>query len=414
MALDPPRLPLAVRLLNAVGGWLRAAGLPLVELAPEPLLERACRRTGLGEFGDPEFREGLTRLLTSYEREARLTLLGRIIARRDVLRLLEGRLRLVESWRRHPEILGGRIERPIFILGLPRTGTSILHEMLAQDPANRVPMTWEVFEPWPPPERDSHPDDPRIEAVERHLGGVDALLPDFKRMHPMGAQLAQECVAITAFEFASWIYPTAYRVPGYQAWLEQADARPAYRFHRRFLQYLQWKCPAERWVLKSPGHLWSLDALLDVYPDARLVHCHRDPLKVVASVVSLVTTLRSLASDQVDPLEIGAEWSKSLAEGLQHAIDVRERRELPAERVFDLRFPEFMSDELGMVRRLYAHFGLALSAEAEARMRGFLESNPREKHGAHRYALRDAGLDLDAERRRFAFYQRRFEVASES
>ena len=142
----------------------------------------------------------------------------------------------------------------------------------------------------------------------------------------MGARLPQECVAITAHEFASLIFHTSYRIPGYQRWLEGEDLRPVYASHRRWLQYLQWRCPAERWVLKSPGHLWALDALLAVYPDARIVQTHRDPLQVVASLVSLVTKLRGLASDAADPLEIGGDWADRLATGLQLASQARERR----------------------------------------------------------------------------------------
>lgn len=413
MALAPPRLPFALRVLNAAGGWLRAAGLPLVSLDEESLLAAARAATGLANLGDESFREGLRRLLAGYEGEARLTLFGRITARQQILELLTGRLHVVDAWRRHPEILEQPIERPVFILGLPRTGTSILHELMAQDPANRVPLTWEVQKPWPPPETATYETDPRIAESERHFARVHRALPVFRSMHPMGARLPQECVAITAYEFASMIPETTHRVPGYQAWLARTDLRPAYRFHRAFLQYLGWKCPGERWVLKSPQHLWALDALLDVYPDARIIQCHRDPVRVEASLVSLVTTLRGLGSGDVDPLEIGAEWSKHLAEGLQRAIDVRERANLPDDRVVDVHFREFMQDEIGMVRHIYERLGMELGDEAERRMRAFLAENAADKHGAHHYTLRDGGLDRDAERRRFAFYQRRFGVPSE-
>jgi hypothetical protein len=406
-------MPLGVRMLNRAGAALRAAGVPLVRLDPEALLSAARRRTGLSDFGKPLFREGLERLVASWEREAQLTLLGRVIARRDALRLLENRLRITDELRRHPEIERGRIERPIFVIGLPRTGTSILHELLAQDPASRVPMTWEVMHPWPPPERASFETDPRIAQVEKHFSGVDRILPDFKRMHPMGARLPQECVALMAHDFATLIHHTTHRVPGYQAWLESIDHRPVYASHRRQLQYLQWRCPAERWVLKSPGHLWTLDALLAVYPDARLVFTHRDPLRVVASLASLVATLRGLASDRIDPHEIGADWTARLAAGLESALRVRERAGLGDERVVDVAFHELVGNEIGTLRRIYERFGLALAPEAEARMRRFLAENPKDKHGAHRYELAFAGLDAARERRRYAGYQERFGIPSE-
>jgi Sulfotransferase family len=399
-------LPLPIRALNATRlRWPR--------LDEAALLARARRATGLDDFGDPWFRTPLRALLASLEGEAALTPFGRLIARADLVRLLGNRLRMTDVLARNPAITGAPVARPLFVVGLPRTGTSILHELLAQDPANRVPMSWEVMHPYPPPERATYTSDARIAAVEKHLAGVDRVLPGFKAMHPMGAELPQECVALTAHDFASMLFSTTHRVPTYQAWLDAADLRPVYASHRRQLQYLQWRCPAEHWVLKSPGHLWALDALLREYPDAQIVQTHRDPLKVVASLSSLVATLRGMASDAIDRAGIGAEWTVRLADGLARATAVRDRWPASAPAPFDVQFAELLRDEIGMVRRIYAHVGRSLSAEAERRMRAFLAANPRDKHGAHRYTLADAGLDAAAERARYAAYQQRFAVPSE-
>jgi len=410
---ERPRRPLALRAFDWLGGALRAAGVPFASLAEAGLLAAAERRTGLRDFGDERFREPLRRLLASLESEARLTPFGRVLARREIARLLENRLRVTDAFVRHPEIAGGEIRQPLFVVGLPRTGTSILHELLAQDPANRVPSSWEVMHPWPPPEQASRESDPRIAQVDRHLQGIDRLLPDFRAMHPMGARLPQECVAITAHEFESLIFHTSYRVPGYQAWLDRRDPRDVYRAHRRWLQYFQWRHPAQRWVLKSPGHLWTLDALLAVYPDAHIVQTHRDPLQVIASLVSLITTLRGLGSDEVDPREIGADWSERLATGLRLASEARDRAPGGPGRFFDLRFEELVGREIEQVRRIYAHCGWPLSAEAEARMRRFLAENPRDKHGRHRYSLAFAGLTAERLRPAFKTYQQRFDVSCE-
>ena len=186
-----------------------------------------------------------------------------------------------------------------------------------------------------------------------------------------------------------------------------------YANHRRWLQYFQWKVPATRWVLKSPGHLWALDALLAVYPDARIIQTHRDPVKVTASLVSLMCTLRSMATDQIDPREIALDWAARLARGLDHTIDVRDRVALPTRQVFDVQFSTFMRDEIGLVRQIYQHFGLVLSTEAEARMRRFLDTNRADKHGRHTYRLALGGLNEATERRRFARYQERFAVPNE-
>jgi hypothetical protein len=408
-----PRPPLGLRLFNRVGGTLRRAGVPLIRLDESDLMARASRRSGLTDFGDDKFREPLRLLLDSFERDAHLTTLGRVIARTDLVRLLANRLHIVDTLKRHPEITALPLVRPIFIIGLPRTGTSILHELMAQDPANRVPMSWEVQTVWPPPERATYHTDPRIAAVDQHFAGVDRIIPGFKQMHPMGALLPQECVALMAHDFATMIYHTTHNVPRYQAWLEQTDLRWVYASHQRQLQYLQWHCPAERWVLKSPGHLWWLEAMLAVYPDARIIQTHRDPLKVIASLTSLVTYLRSMASDHLDPFAIGADWTARLARGLENSMAVRDRARLDASRVFDLHFGEFVGNEIPMIRRIYDHFGLAFTADAEARMRQFLAANPADKHGRHHYTLADAGLDAATERRRYAAYQDRFNVKSE-
>jgi hypothetical protein len=413
MAASRPQRPFGLRLLNGVGGALRATGLPLVRLDEQTLLDCAARNTGLSDFGDAAFHEPLRVLLSSFETEAALTFLGRLIARTDTVRTLENRLHVVDTLTRHPEITTAPIRRPLFILGLPRTGTTILHELLAQDRANRVPMTWEVMHPWPPPERPTYETDPRIAQVERHFGGIDKVIPGFKSMHPMGAQLPQECVAITLHDFATMIYPTTHDVPSYQQWLDDADMRPIYASHRRWLQYLQWRCPAERWALKSPGHLWALDALLAVYPDARIVQTHRDPLKVIASLASLVALLRSMASDRIDPAAIGAEWTARLAQGLEKTMQVRASGALHGDQIFDMHFAEFIADEVAMVRRIYTHFDMEFTREAETRMRRFLAANPKDKHGAHRYTLAQSGLDPDVERQRYAAYQQRYNIASE-
>jgi hypothetical protein len=270
-----------------------------------------------------------------------------------------------------------------------------------------------VAHPWPPPERASFDTDPRIARVEKQLAGIDRLLPDFRAMHPMGARLPQECVAITAHEFASLQFHTTWRVPTYQAWLDGADLAPVYASHRRWLQYLQWRAPAERWVLKSPGHLWSLPALLAVYPDARIVQTHRDPRRVLASLASLVATLRSLASDSIDPREIGADWAERLADGLHRCAEARDSGALPLERVVDVHYVDLVGREIETVRWIYERFGLELPARAEERMRRHLAAHPKDRHGAHRYSLELSGLDPERERRRFAFYAERFGVAEE-
>lgn len=413
--LAPPRLPAAVRTMNALGRPV-ARLLPQLSLEADALLDEARRRTGLRDFGDPHFMDGLRAFARSLDEEAELTPLGRSITHREIVGFLSTRLRL-QQWRHsHPEIAEERVERPVVIMGMARTGTSILHDLLAQDPRNRVPLTWEVDEPFPPPEAVSYESDPRIEASDRQLARVDQLIPGFKNMHPMGARLPQECVQLLAPEFASMTFHTAYRVPGYARWLhEEADLEAAYRGHRRMLQLLQWHHPG-RWVLKSPCHLWHLRALLATYPDAVLVQTHRDPLRVLSSLTSLMTTLRALSMrpECIDPHEIAREWAAHNARAFERAVDAREQGLVSKDQVLDLQFAEFMADPFATLRRVYDFAGLTWSDEAQARMRAHLEANPSDKHGGHRYRFADTGLDAQAERARVRRYQEHFGIPSEA
>lgn len=410
----PPKLPRVVRAANRVGGALRAAGLPLVRLDEASLVAAAKREAGSEDLGEGPFLEPLRILLASLEREASLTLLGRSIARRELVRVIRNRLQLVADRQRHPEIAAQEIRRPIFVVGLPRTGSTILHDILAQDPATRAPLTWECNDPSPPPEAASFASDPRIDANDAALAGVDRLIPGFKAMHPMGAMLAQECVVLFMHSAATPIFHNAYRVPSYEDWLDRCcDWRPVYDFHRRQLQHLQWRCARERWVLKSGAHMWGLEQLFETYPDACVVQTHRDPIKVATSFASLATLVRSMASERVDAAEVAADWTPRLARALEHAIDVRDGGTLGAERFGDVHFGDLLADPMAVVEEIYGRFGLELKGLAADRMRRFVADNPQGKHGVHRYRPQEYGIDVSRERERFRRYSERFGILPE-
>jgi Sulfotransferase family len=386
----------------------------VAELTAETLVDRATGATGLDDFGGDTWQEALDRLLDSLRSEARLSELGMAIVADELAGYLTTRLEIVAERARHPEIAEAPVEPPIVIIGQGRTGTTILYDLLAQDPATRVPLTWEVERPCPPPEAATYDTDPRIDEVDARLAGIDLVLPEFRTMHPMGARLAQECVRMTALEFRSFIFPTQYRVPSYARWLlEDADMAPAYRWHRAFLQHLQSRHPVRRWLVKSPGHIWHLGALLAEYPGAQLVQTHRDPLRIIASLGSLVPTLRSLASDDVEPREAASEFADHVIEGLDRSVAARRDGTVPAGQVVDTQFADFMADPLGTVHRLYDHFGLELSAEAERRMRAFIDAHPADRHGGHRYTFAATGLDEAELRARTSAYQSFFDVRLE-
>jgi hypothetical protein len=402
----------ALRPFNRLGARLERAGRPLVSLDPARLLEAARRATGLSDFGEGEFQAPLSLLLRSLEGEARLTAMGRLAARSDLVGLLVNRLRLEEDRRRHPEIALERIRRPLFIVGLPRTGSTLLHHLLAQDPRSRVARAWEVMEPSPPPESGRPDPDPRLARAARRLRWFDRLAPDFKTIHPLGADLPLECIAIMSASFLSPRFHTTYHVPSYQTWLAGEDLHPAYEFHRRFLQQLQWRAPAGHWVLKAPSHVFGFDALFATYPDAVVVQTHRDPLSVLASVASLTLVLQRVFTDHLDPIEIGVEVSQRWSSGLERAMQTRQDGHLD-ERFLDVRYQDLVRDPMAAVRRIYERFGMTLTGPTLDRMQRFLAAHPKDQHGSHRYSLGSFGLDARDLAPRFKSYCEHFGLESE-
>jgi hypothetical protein len=388
-----------------------ATGVPSFE----QLTDQAVQATGLNDFGEDAWREGAERLISSLNDGAALTDVGGAIAAAEVVDYLSSRLRVVDWMKRRPSIASAAIHPPIVVLGQPRTGTTILFDVLAQDPANRVPLTWEVDQPWPPPETATYQSDPRIDEVEARLAAVDLLIPGFRGMHDMGARLGQECVRITAGDFRSMIFATQYRVPDYQQWLlHQADMASAYRYHRLFLQYLQSGHAADRWVIKSPAHLWSLGAMFNEYPGALIVHTHRDPVRVICSLASLVDLLRRLASDDVLISEVAAEWVDDIILGLDRAVAARRDGTVPDGQAVDVLFRDFVADPMAVVTTIYERLGIELTDVAEKAMRAFLSANPQEKHGGHAYSFADTGLDVGLLRERTRAYEEFFEVPEEA
>jgi hypothetical protein len=399
--------------MNLAGRAARRIGLRPIDLGDEALLEKARRNTGLTDFGGDEFRRPLALLLDSLEREANLSLLGRLVARGDLVRTLENRLGMVELFREHPEIAEQPVERPIFVVGPPRSGTTIFHDLLAMDPENRVPLSWETCYPLPPPEAATFRTDPRIAQVQAQLDRVDRLVPEFKKMHPMGAERAQECVAITSHDLVSMIYQTQFDVPTYDRWVLEHDMKSALTWHRRFLQVLQWKAPGKRWALKSPQHLWHIQHVHREYPDALFVQTHRDPVRVLVSISSLVVTLRRLASDEGSLPRVADYYARALARGYDNTVAYRRSGMLPERQVVDLYFHDFIGDPVGTVRRAYDHFGLELSDAAATAMQSFLSDHPADKHGKHLYRFADVGMDEQEARAMFQGYQRYFHIPSE-
>ena len=399
--------------LNALSRLALNDGRSLVTLDLDALLEKSCRLTGLCDFGGPSFRIPLGILLRSFEEDARLNLLGRITVHSEMVRVLCNRLLMQRDCTRFPAIAQEKIRQPIFITGLPRSGTTFLHALLAQDPACRAPQVWEVMHPSPPPETATYGTDPRIEHTRKQLSWIEVLMPDFDKCHTIGARLPQECIAMTDHSFLSYVFESMYFVTSYRSWHDRQDKRPAYQCHRRFLQHLQWRCPGAHWVLKAPSHLMALEALFEVYPDAQVVLTHRDPLKVLPSCASFAKVLRAPFTGPIDLIELGAEVSRRWADSANELTRLRSEHGELNSNFFDVGYPDLIRDPMAVVRGIYRNFDRELSHEAEAAMRLFVGQNPKDKRGAHHYSLQEFGLDPAMERANFQGYTEYFGIAPE-
>jgi hypothetical protein len=394
--------PVYIRIINDVGNLLEHLHLARPRLCADQLISRAERSTGLHNWGDESFRLGLEHLISALQQQASLSQVGRFAAYFNILDNLCVRLRLLDYRAKRPEVAAQQIRQPLFILGLPRTGTTILHELIAQDPAFRSPASWEVSRPLPPPSVQTYDSDKRIRSVDRMLALLEKLTPGFRTIHAIGARLPQECVYILASAFISEQFGYMYNIPAYRDWALQQDMTASYRWHANFLQHLQVDLGPERWVLKTPGHLPYLQYLLAQYPDARIVWTHRRPLDAMASFSSLTYTLRSGFSRSIEPLATSAYEFRHFAEIV--ARGMKERQTLDTGQFIDVGFNAICADPMAVVQRIYEQLALDLSSDAQARMREYLRRRPRHLYGEHRYSAAAFGLDAACEQQLYGNY----------
>lgn len=371
----------------------------------DELIAQARARTGLRDLGAGTFHEGLVALLDSAS-EAPLNELGIAVLHGQAVDLLAVRLEVEDWYRRHPQIDEQEIPTPLFGLGLPRTGSTALSFLLAQDPQTRSLLAWEATAPTPPPEPATYRTDPRIAAAAARAAVFDQIAPKFRAMLPTAPDGPTECLSLLALDFRSATFNSIGDNRGYERWLEQCDMVPAYNYHRRVLKLLQWKFPPRPWRLKTPVHMHSIPALLEVYPGSRFVMTHRDVTQVVPSVVNLLDVmseaLRSepLAPDYAD--NQAGFWERAMRKTIAYRAHGHDHE------FFDIQFADMQSDPLGEMQRLYAWLGDDLSDETADGMRAWWQESQRDRQAGHRYDPEDYGIDLDALRRRFAFYSDRF------
>ncbi|MBX9698884.1 MAG: sulfotransferase, partial [Acetobacteraceae bacterium] len=385
---------------------VRGLGLPARMLDAASL----ARRGDAAALAADDALAPLGLLLEEYRRHADLTLIGCIAARFDVTRLLRNHAALAAREAREPDLLARPVTQPIVITGMPRSGTTFLHKLLAEDPENRSPAVWETVLPLPRNAADTPAK--RMATVSRQLAAFERMAPGFRAVHPIDADSPQECTEITAHVFRSFRFETTHHIPGYRAWLREADHAPAYRFHRRFLQHLQQSDGrARRWVVKCPDHVFALDALREVYPDARVVMLHRDPVEVLASVAGLTAILRGPFTPVVDRAAVGRQVLADWVAGAEAMLHAETTRVFPPEQVLHLRFRDLTAAPMAAIEALYDRFGLPLEQGARTRMQRRITEEPRGGYGGVTHRLEEYGIDPAAARAMFGDYAARFGVA---
>jgi hypothetical protein len=405
-----------VRRLNyfgeSVGGPQR-----VVSLDPDELLVTARSATGLEDLGEQEWSgwtETYERQLRSIDAESGLHVLGRVLTRSEVLRVLETWLRLQAAWQQEPEIEATPVESPIFVVGPPRTGTTILLELLALDPQLRAPVAYEALYPLAA----MGSVETRLRLSESEQEFWSDIHPPFQTMHELASNLPCECVHFLMYDFSGPYWGMLYDTPSYMGWqLEHLETLGrVYRLHRRMLQTFAHEAPdsdRRRWLLKSPFHVSTMQALFAEYPDARVVHTHRDPGKFMASLVSILSALRFMRSDSVDVASLASIMEMTYQMFLDGAIRERDEGLIPNDRIVDSHFVDLMADPVGSLRTIYEELELEWPAGHDGVVTAYLRNKPKDKHGAHTYSLEDVGLDPESVRHSFASYVAHYGIHEE-
>jgi hypothetical protein len=378
------------------------------------MLEEAVRQTGLDDFGPNDFRERLGIWLQALEEDGNANNIGRIGAYNDVMRYLVARLRVEDVIRRHPEILEEEIRRPIIIVGLPRSGTTHLLNLISADQRLRSMPYWESREPVPiPGEGPAHDGlDPRYKRYKAHFDSTDSLLPHVRAMHHMTPEHVHEEIELQAIDFSSYVLEWIARVPRLRDYYLAHDQTSTYAYMKKVLKVLQWHNRKERWVLKSPQHLEQLGPLMSTFPDATFAVTARDPVSVIASTITMEAYTSRIRCKKIELAQIADYWIDRVQTLLERCV--RDRDLLPPDQSMDVLFHEFMADDIAIVERIYALADHPMTDAARGQLGAYMRANPRGRYGRIQYDLRaDFGIDPNALRERFQFYFDRFPIRAE-
>ena len=381
-----------------------------VEFTEERALAEACEATGLSDFGDERFRDGLKVLLETYSKSAHFNEKGQRRNWRRVVQLLSTRLRMQAAFARHPEIRTREVRRPMVLTGLPRSGTSALFSFLAAHPEARPLRLWEAVFPDPMEGLPPGQSDPRRDALEAHYAKGREKNPEFTKIHYTSADTPEECVVLMAHEFCDVQMGIEVMMEPYASWFRQQDFTRTYEAYANFLRMVDWRSPGERWILKAPAHLWALDVLVKTFPDVAVVWTHRNPLQCVASICSMTAALM-VAREDLDPLTLGPEVMDFYATSLERGLKAREL--VPSDRFFDVDYRDFVSDPMRVAERIHQYFGLDFSSGSKAELEAHAAAHPQGQHGTHEYSLEQYGLTPETVRARFADYIRDFDLPSD-
>ncbi len=413
-AWKPKPRPEWVATLNAIGRGLNADSV--VPLNAESLMAEATRNTGLDDFGDDGWEEHFRVLLKALDEEADLHLAGRLLTRSEFLIYLEARLNIIEHYKLHPETEAEVIDSPVLITGYGRSGTTILFEVLSQDPQFRVGQKWETLFPSPPPEEATYTTDPRIAKAEALNGLFDGILPEMRALHKTGGDLPVESLELEYMTFLSDMYPIIFQVPSYMRHLEKQDLQSTFAWQKKMLKVLQSRFKCAHWLMKSPSHLPHLAKLLNVFPDLKIVLAHRDPLVSADSVVSFLGTLYWLRSDNPWGDGSAATWALTMQDDRANVWDgiiaLIENGRIAKGNYANFHYDQFMADPIAAIQRVYDDLGMTLKPAIAAKMKAYLDDKFQGKFGRHDYERAPDDV-IAAERKLYKKYQDYFAVPNE-
>jgi hypothetical protein len=418
VASDYHRTP--IRVTNSLLRMANSLGLARMELKPDQLLDLARQETKLTDFGDEGFLHPMGLLIQSLNEEADLNPLGRFMNRANILRILKHRLYVQDLLKRHPEILNRSMPDPVVIVGLARSGTTRLHRLLASDPHFLHLKSWETVYPEPFPEvfaaRSNNQPDPRIRALEQGLKAVLYMSPQIAAVHPLGTFEVEEEVGLIQHGFSTQLFEIQAKIPGFAEWLMTHDQTVAYEYMTQLLKIISWfrDDPEDKpWILKSPQHMQDLDAMLHVFPNAKLICSHRDPIKTVGSACSMAWNAIVRDTDSLTADWVGREWLPKTERMVRKTMRVRRELSTPGNQ-YDIQYADITADWETAIGGIYDFLGLPFTEQARSAMRAWLDSNKQHQHGAHKYSLADFGLNRDEVDTRLMFYREHFNIPYET